>query len=99
MTDHDLEDFLIRCNFGEPIFEDTFRAGADEAMDVLENLDDEGVGIRWMKSHVRTEADGAVVGTTCQYQTEDEAALREHAERTGLPIARIDRHEKTLKNT
>ena len=98
MSDPELEDFLILRNFDEPISEDTFRAGAEAAMDVLGNLTDEGVGIRWRKSHVGTEADGAVVGTMCQYQAEDEAALRKHADRAGLPVTRIDHHGKTLEN-
>ena len=98
MSDPELEDFLILRDFEAPIPEETFRAGAEAAMDVLQNLTEEGVGISWRKSHVRTEADGAVVGTMCQYQAEDEAALREHADRAGLPVTRIDRHGKTLEN-
>ena len=98
MSDPELEDFLILRNFEEPIPEDTFRAGAEKAMDVLKNLTEEGVGIRWRKSHVRTTTDGAVVGTMCQYQAEDEAALREHANRAGLPVTRIDHHGKTVEN-
>jgi hypothetical protein len=98
MSDPELEDFLILRNFEEPIPEATFRASAEEAMDVLQNLTEEGVGIRWRKSHVRTQADGAVVGTMCQYQTEDEATVREHADRAGLPVTRIDRYGKTLEN-
>lgn len=98
MSDHELEDFLILRNFDEPISEGTFRAGAEEAMDVLQNLTDEGVKIRWRKSHVRTEADGAVVGTMCQYQAEDKAVLREHADRAGLPVNRIDHHGRTVEN-
>ncbi|WP_306057041.1 nickel-binding protein [Natronococcus wangiae] len=98
MSDTDLEDFLILRTFEEPIPEDTFRAGAEEAMDVLQDLTEEGVGIRWKKSHVRTEADGAVVGTMCHYLAEDEAVVHEHADRAGLPVTRIDRHGKTLEN-
>lgn len=98
MSDPELEDFLILRNFEEPMPEDTFRAGAGAAMEVLQTLTDEGVGIRWVKSHVRTQADGAVVGTMCQYLAEDEATVREHADRAGLPVTRIDRYGTTLEN-
>ena len=97
MSETELEDFLILRNFAEPIHEETFQAGAKAAMDVLGALNDEGVRIRWRKSHVRTEADEAVVGSMCQYQAEDEAAHREH--RAGLPVTRIDDHGMTVENT
>lgn len=93
-----LEDFLILRNLDEPIPGQTFDAIADGAGSVLRDLNDEGVGIRWVKSHVRTRADGAVTGTFCHYQAENEEALREHAARSGLPVTRIDLHGTTLEN-
>lgn len=98
MSETTLEDFLILRNFDEPIPDDTFTATAEGAGDALQQLTAEGVGIRWMKSHVRTQADGAVVGTFCHYQGEDEEVIREHAARAGLPVTRIDRHGKTLES-
>lgn len=98
MSDTALEGFLILRNLDEPIPEDAFAAAAEGAGEVLQDLNDEGVGIRWVKSHVRTRSDGAVVGTFCHYQAENEAAIREHAERAGLPVTRIDLFGKTLEN-
>ncbi|WP_312911353.1 DUF4242 domain-containing protein [Natronosalvus caseinilyticus] len=98
MTETELEDFLILRNLDEPIPEDTFEAAAGKAMEVLEYLTDEGVGIRWMKSDVRTREDGAVTGTFCHYQAENEEALYEHADRAGLPVTRIDLRGATLES-
>lgn len=98
MSESTLEDYLILRDLDEPTAEDTFENVAKGAMAVLRDLQGEGIGIRWVKSHVRTQSDGAVVGTFCHYQAEDEAAIREHAERAGLPVTRIDRHGTTLEN-
>ena len=40
--------------------------------------------IRWIRSYVITEADGRL-GTICIYEASDEAAIREHADRVGMP--------------
>ncbi|MFC6719079.1 DUF4242 domain-containing protein [Natrialbaceae archaeon GCM10025810] len=97
MSDPELEDFLILRNLDEPLPEETFRAVAEGAGEVLQDLNDEGVGIRWAKSYIRTKPDGTVVGTFCHYQAENEEALREHADRAGLPVTQIDLHGKTLE--
>lgn len=98
MSETALEDFLILRNLDESIPEDEFAAASEGAGEALQELTDEGVGIRWVKSHVRTQLDGAVVGTFCHYQGESEEAIREHAARAGLPVTRIDLHGKTLEN-
>lgn len=98
MSETALEDFMILRNFDEPIPEETFAAGAKEAMGVLQELNEAGVGIQWVQSHVRTQADGDVVGTVCHYRGEDEDAIRKHADRAGLPASRIDLHARTLTN-
>lgn len=82
----------------EPIPEEMFEATAEGAMEVLQDLADEGVGIEWVKSIVRTQADGTITGTFCHYQAENEGAIYEHADRAGLPVSRIDLHGKTLKS-
>jgi hypothetical protein len=44
--------------------------------------------IRWIRSYVLDEGDGAV-GTVCIYQATGPEAIREHAARAGLPIDEI----------
>ncbi|MFC5278858.1 DUF4242 domain-containing protein [Halorubrum rubrum] len=96
MSDEPLEDFLILRELGEPITEDELAAAGDESGDALEQLREEGVGIEWVDSEVMTDEDGEVTGTFCHYRAEDEAAVREHAERAGLPATRIDRRGAPL---
>jgi hypothetical protein len=44
--------------------------------------------IRWIRSYVLAEADGSL-GTVCIYQASDEAAIRTHAYRAGLPADEV----------
>jgi hypothetical protein len=44
--------------------------------------------IRWIRSYVLDEGDGAV-GTVCIYQATGPEAIREHATRAGLPVDEI----------
>jgi Protein of unknown function (DUF4242) len=44
--------------------------------------------IRWIRSYVLEEGGGAV-GTVCVYQASSPEAIREHAERAGLPVDEI----------
>jgi hypothetical protein len=44
--------------------------------------------IRWIRSYVLDEGDGAV-GTVCIYQATGPEAIREHASRAGLPADEI----------
>ena len=44
--------------------------------------------IRWIRSYVLDEGDGAV-GTVCIYQASSPEAIREHASRAGLPVDEI----------
>jgi Protein of unknown function (DUF4242) len=44
--------------------------------------------IRWIRSYVLQE-DGGSVGTVCIYQASSPEAIREHAERAGLPVDEI----------
>ena len=43
--------------------------------------------IRWIRSYVLEEDGG--VGTVCVYQATSEEAIREHAERAGLPADEV----------
>jgi hypothetical protein len=44
--------------------------------------------IRWIRSYVLAE-DGGSLGTVCIYQASSPEAIREHAERAGLPADEI----------
>jgi hypothetical protein len=44
--------------------------------------------IRWIRSYVLDEGDGAV-GTVCIYEASSPEAIREHASRAGLPVDEI----------
>jgi Protein of unknown function (DUF4242) len=44
--------------------------------------------IRWIRSYVLDEG-GEAVGTVCVYQASSPEAIREHAERAGLPVDEI----------
>ena len=97
MTDSDLEDFLILRELDDPITESELEAAGEQSGETLEELRDEGVGIRWVESEVLTNEDGKITGTFCHYQAEDADAVREHAERAGLPATRIDRRGEPLE--
>lgn len=45
--------------------------------------------VRWIRSYVVTEADGRL-GTICIYEARDPDAIREHAERVGMPGDEIE---------
>lgn len=45
--------------------------------------------IRWIRSYVITEPDGRL-GTICIYEASDEAAIRDHAARVGMPGDEIE---------
>jgi hypothetical protein len=44
--------------------------------------------VRWIRSYVIHDADGTL-GTTCIYQATDPEAIREHANRVGMPADEI----------
>jgi len=44
--------------------------------------------IRWIRSYVLDEGDGRV-GTVCIYEASSPEAIREHAERAGLPADEV----------
>lgn len=46
--------------------------------------------VKWLESHVTADR------VYCLYQADDEAAVREHAERGGFPADRIARVERKL---
>ena len=56
-------------------------AGATSARIGDEQMPDR---VRWIRSYVVHEADGRI-GTFCIYEARDEASIREHARRVGMP--------------
>lgn len=61
------------------------RIGDDEMSD----------SIRWIRSYVVNEADGRI-GTVCIYQAADDAAIRDHAARVGMPADEIEAIASTV---
>lgn len=96
MTD-ELQDYLILRALDEPITEEDLEAAGEQSGQALDELRGEGVGIRWVESEVMTNDEGEITGTFCHYQAESEDAIREHADRAGLPATRIDRRGRPLE--
>lgn len=96
MSDQELDDFLILRSLNEPISDAQLEAAGEQSGDTLEELRNEGTGIRWVDSEVLKNDDGQVTGTFCHYQAESEDAIREHADRAELPATRIDRRGEPL---
>lgn len=94
--DSSTDDFLILRELPEPITTDELEAAAEQSGEVLTELRDEGVGIRWVDSEVMTNDDDEVVGTFCHYRAESEDTVREHADRAGLPATKITRRGEPL---
>lgn len=92
----DTDDFLILRELPEPITEDELDAAAEASGETLSELRGEGVDIEWVDSEVLTDDDGGIVGTFCHYQAESEDAVREHAERAGLPATKVTRRGEPL---
>jgi hypothetical protein len=96
MTAEKLNDYLILRELDSPITHEQLDEAAEASGEALEALREEGVGIRWIESEVMTNEEGQVTGTFCHYRAENETAIREHAERAGLPATRIDRRGSRL---
>lgn len=96
MTDDNTEDFLVLRDLDEPISRDALDEAAARSGEVLDALREEGTAIHWVDSEVLTDADDQVLGTLCHYQAPDEAAIREHGERAGLPVTRVSRRGTPL---
>ncbi|MEF8888061.1 MAG: DUF4242 domain-containing protein [Haloarculaceae archaeon] len=96
MPDQVLEDFLILRSLEDPITKEELEAAGEQSGEALQELRDEGIGIRWVESEVLTDDEEMITGTFCHYQAESEDAVREHAQRAGLPATRIDRRGEPL---
>lgn len=51
--------------------------------------------IRWIRSYVVKEDDGTL-GTVCVYQAASPEAIREHADKVGMPATEITQVEDTV---
>lgn len=93
----DLTDYLILRELPEPVDHEELEAAAGASGDALKELREEGRGIWWFESEVLEDDEGQVTGTFCHYGAESEAVIREHAERAGLPVTRVDRQGSKLE--
>ena len=57
--------------------------------------DEEGSGVRWIRSYVLQEDDGTL-GTYCIYEAESPEALRRHAEKSGFGAEEINAVAETV---
>ena len=74
---------ILRRN-GWRTAEDLQQAGARSTAEGEKMPDD----IAWIRSYVLEETDGSV-GTVCIYQASSPEAVREHAQRAGLPADEV----------
>jgi uncharacterized protein DUF4242 len=81
---------ILRRN-GWRTAQDLQEAGARSAVEG----DKEGSGVRWIRSYALAEESGEV-GTICIYQAESPAAIRAHAEASGLPVDEIIKVAETV---
>lgn len=91
MAESNLQDFLILRELDEPITEEDLQGVDERSTAVRQELKDEGINCLAVESEVLLDEQGHVTGTHCHYRAESEEAVREHAERAGLPVSRIDR--------
>lgn len=97
MSGQELEDFLILRELDEPISEQELEQAGEQSGEALEELREEGVGIQWIESEILVNDESQITGTFCHYQAENEDAVREHADRAGLPATRINRRGQPLE--
>jgi hypothetical protein len=57
--------------------------------------DEEGSGVRWIRSYVLVEDDGTL-GTYCIYEAESPEAIRAHAEKSGFGADEINEVADTV---
>lgn len=73
--------FIIERDMGGPITEEALQAAGRRSNEVLAGMTD----VVWVKSYI-SQAEGKIY---CEYDAPNEAAVREHARRAGLPADRI----------
>ena len=96
MADNDMQDFLILRELDGTITEEQLDEAGAQSGETLDELRGEGVDIRWVDSEVLTDEEGGITGTFCHYEAESEEAVREHADRAGLPATKITHRGEPL---
>lgn len=96
MSDRELEDFVILREMDEPIPEEELMAAGDRSSEAVRELQDEGVDIRWLETDVLLSEDENATATVCRYRAESKGAVREHADRAGLPATHVARQGPTI---
>jgi hypothetical protein len=80
-----MDTYVILRRNGWRSAEDLQAAGERSAQIADEQMPDD---IRWIRSYALAEEDGTV-GTVCIYQASSPEAIRDHAERVGMPATEI----------
>ena len=80
-----MDTYVILRRNGWRTAADLEAAGQRSAQIADEQMPDE---IRWIRSYALAEEDGTV-GTVCVYQASSPEAIRDHAERVGMPATEI----------
>ena len=80
-----MDTYVILRRNGWRTAEELEAAGQKSARIGDEEMPDD---IRWISSYALAEEDGTV-GTVCIYQASSPEAIREHAERVGMPATEI----------
>lgn len=81
----DMKFYSIRRRNGWKTADELDRAAAESSRVGNEEMPDK---VRWIRSYVVDEGDGTI-GTVCFYEATGPDAIREHAERAGLPVNEI----------
>ncbi len=92
----EVNDYLILRELDEAITREQLGDAVEASGNTLQQLREEGVDIEWVDSEVMTDDSGGVVGTFCHYRAESEDAVREHADRAGLPATRVTQRGSPL---
>jgi hypothetical protein len=79
-----MQTYLILRRGGWATAQDLEQAAARSSAEDARMPDD----IRWIRSYVLDETDGAV-GTVCVYEASSPEAIREHARRADLPVDEV----------
>jgi DNA-binding CsgD family transcriptional regulator len=80
MREQPLKSYVILRRRGWPSL-DALHTSAKRSLEVSTLMGD----VRWVRSYVLNEPDGQI-GTVCHYRASGPDAIREHAERVGIPV-------------
>ena len=92
----EVNDYLILRELDEAVTREQLGDAVEASGNTLQQLREEGVDIEWVDSEVMTDDSGGVVGTFCHYRAGSEDAVREHADRAGLPATKVTQRGSPL---